>query len=79
MLVPALVVRPFELRLKHGLLQKPFYGTFETQEEARRVGERGEPEIDWGSVPDWNRSTAESKSVSIAKSITSFLYRSIPR
>ena len=41
--------KAFELRIKHSLLEKPFYGTFETEAEARRVGERGEAELDRGS------------------------------
>ncbi len=50
-----MVVRPrgakFELRVKHRLLQKPFYATFPTEDEARAYGQQLESMLAKGLVP----------------------------
>src|SRR5690606_19551089 len=43
--------KSFELRIKHRLLQSPFYGTFATREEAERVAARGLAALEKGEIP----------------------------
>jgi hypothetical protein len=45
--------KSYELRIKHRLLSRPFYATLESEEEARRVGERGLAELNLGKIPSW--------------------------
>lgn len=44
--------RSFELRIKHKLLPKPVYSTWETEADAREFGERAEDFMDRGIVPE---------------------------
>lgn len=71
--------RSYELRVKHRLLTRPFYATLGSEEEARRLGERGLAELNSGTIPSWMRTTKESQSVCIAKAISDYrAIRAVP-
>lgn len=71
--------KSYELRIKHRLLKRPFYATFGSEAEARRVGERGLVELNAGTIPSWMQATKEPASVCIAKAISDYrAIRAVP-
>jgi len=64
--------KSFELRIKHRLLQSPFYGTFSTREEADRVAARGLAALEKGEIPTWMQRTDRREVVTIAKAIQAY-------
>jgi integrase len=71
--------KSYELRIKHRLLDRAFYATLESAEEAQRLGERALVELNRGTVPPWMRSTREAQSVCIAKAISDYrAIRAVP-
>jgi integrase len=63
----------YEVRIKHRLLDKPFYATCSSEDEAKRVAATALAELDKGKVPSWmKRTSEEARSVCIAKAITDY-------
>ncbi len=64
--------KSFELRIKHRLLQSPFYDTFSTREEAERVAARGLAALEKGETPTWMQRTDRREVVTIAKATQAY-------
>lgn len=81
-----ILVRPrshghsFELRIKHKRLPKAVYRTFDTEEEARRVGLQALEMLDKGVVPAWLQPAEQAALKTVRDAIRAYLRAcSVPR
>jgi hypothetical protein len=64
--------KTFELRVKHRLLPKPVYYTFDVQEDAQRAGHRAIAALDRGEIPSWLERTERRALITVSQAIVAY-------